>query len=158
MADYSLTKQVRRTEVTEELARLHPHDYADAFEVRLPGSDSEPPATWVFRGLTDTPVLVKRVARLFGRGESPEIAVPDIVAGWRVVQSTPELVVLERSLPLMHVRAVGRKVGSSGRRFTSVLSFRRPVLARAVWMMVGPGHRRMSRRLVAGTASPKTVE
>lgn len=156
MADYSSTNLVRQVEATKDITRFRTADYCDAFEVRLPASDTEEPATWVLRGLTDTPVLVAWIARLFGRDEEPDTSSQDVVAGWRVVQSTPDLVELERTLPLMHVRAVGRKIGTSSRLFTSVLHYRRPILARAVWMVVGPGHRRMSKRLVAGTPSLET--
>lgn len=154
MVDYSLAKSVQRVKVTDEVAERHPHDYADAFSLELPTLDSETPATWVIRGLTDTPLVVKHIARLFGRDESSDSSPIEVLPGWHVVQSTPDLIEIERTVPLMQVRAVGRKVGASGRLFTSVLSFRRPILARVVWLVVGIGHRRMSKRLVAGNALP----
>lgn len=156
MANYSMIKRVRQVDVTEEMAPFPAHDYADAFEVRLPNADTETPASWVLRGLTDTPILVKKIAQFLGRDEKTDPSLPDVVAGWHILQSTPQLIVLERTLPLMHVRAVGRNMGESDRRFTSVLNFRRPIIARALWTVIGPGHRRMSRRLVAGTTLAHT--
>ncbi len=52
MADYSSTNLVRQVEVTKDITRFRTADYCDAFEVRLPASDTEEPATWVLRGLT----------------------------------------------------------------------------------------------------------
>jgi hypothetical protein len=45
---------------------------------------------------------------------------------------------------------VGRNVEPERRVLTTVLRYRRPVLARAVWACVGILHRRTARQLVAG--------
>lgn len=148
---------VHRVEVTDPIAAARRYDYADAFEVRLPEPDGEAPETWVLTGLDDSPAVVEWIATVvLGHGSAPSTSTDRVVDGWRVVESTSEVVHLEQSLPLMHVVVVGRRVGSSGRRLTSVLHFERPVLARLVWAVVGIGHRRMVRRLLRNT-NPTTL-
>jgi len=90
---------------------------------------------------------------LLGHGNAPYMSTVRIVDGWRVMESTPEVVHLEQSLPLMHVVVVGRRVGASGRMLTSVLHFKRPLLARLIWAVVGMAHRRMVRRLLGNTST-----
>ena len=149
-----LARQVRRVGVTDPVATGRRYDYADAFEVRLPEPDGDAPETWVLAGLDDSPAVVEWIASLLlGHGSAPSTSTDRVVDGWRVVESTSEVVHLEQSLPLMHVVVVGRGVGSSGRMLTSVLHFERPVLARLVWAVVGVGHRRMVRRLLRSTSS-----
>jgi hypothetical protein len=152
-----LAQHVRRVEVTDPIATGRRYDYADAFEVRLPGPDGEAPETWVLAGLADSPAVMEWIASLLlGHGRAPSTSSDRVVDGWRVMESTPEVVHLEQPLPLMHVVVVGRRVGSSGRMLTSVLHFERPVLARLVWAVVGMGHRRMVRRLLGNTSSATT--
>lgn len=149
-----LAQQVRRVGVTDPVATGRRYDYADAFEVRLPMLDGDAPETWVLAGMDDSPAVVEWIATvLLGHGSAPCTSTDRVVYGWRVVESTSEVVHLEQSLPLMHVIVVGRRVGSSGRMLTSVLQFERPVLARLVWAVVGVGHRRMVRRLLRSTSS-----
>lgn len=149
-----LAQQVRQVEVTDPIAAARRYDYADAFEIRLPEPDDDAPETWVLTGMDDSPAVVEWIATvLLGHGGAPSTSTDRVVDGWRVVESTSEVVHLEQSLPLMHVVVVGRRVGSSGRMLTSVLHFERPVLARLVWAVVGVGHRRMVRRLLRSTSS-----
>ncbi|ORT55621.1 hypothetical protein [Streptomyces sp. CB03238] len=142
-----LAKQVRQVPVTDPIATARRYDYADAFELLLPGPDPLSPETWVRSGLGATATWVDWVAGLLGmRGAAGEAA--DHVGDFRVTESGPEVVRLETSLPLMHVILVGRRVEPTRRLFTSVLHYRRPVLARLVWAVVGIGHRRAARQLV----------
>jgi hypothetical protein len=60
------------------------------------------------------------------------------------------VVVLEDSDPLMHTVLVGRNVEPERRVLTTVLRYRRPLLARAVWALVGILHRRTARQVVGG--------
>ena len=59
-------------------------------------------------------------------------------------------VVLEDSDALMDTVMVGRNVEPERRVLTTVLRYRRPLLARAVWAFVGILHRRTARQVVAG--------
>jgi len=153
--------KVHRVQASDPAATGRAHDYADAFEVQLTEPDGAPPEAWVLNGLADSPAVVDWVAtRVLGHGSStPGTATERVVDGWRVVQSTSDVVQLEQSLPLMQVTVMGRNVDPSTRRLTSVLSFERPVLSRLVWAVVGVGHRGMVRRLLrnaAATASKGT--
>jgi hypothetical protein len=49
---------------------------------------------------------------------------------------------------------VGRNVEPGRRVLTTVLRYRRPLLARAVWALVGILHRRTARQVVAGGLRP----
>jgi hypothetical protein len=162
MSKQRLFRQVRQVDVTDPIvAAAGGFDYTDAFEVRLPVPDQEPPETWVRAGMGDTPAWVDWVAAVvLGIRDTPDTTA-DELAGGQVVESTSEVVHLEYSLPLMAVTVVGRRMGPSGRRLTTGLRFTRPRLARAVWAVVGRGHRFMARRLLAGhvadasSAAPK---
>jgi hypothetical protein len=74
---------------------------------------------------------------------------PDGLGSARVVESTADLVVLEDSDPLMETVLVGRNPEPGRRVFTTVLRYRRPLLARMVWALVGILHRRTARQIVA---------
>jgi hypothetical protein len=66
------------------------------------------------------------------------------------------VVVLEDSDPLMDTVMVGRNVEPERRVLTTVLRYRRPLLARAVWAFVGILHRRTARQVVtAGRSAPE---
>ena len=86
-----------------------------------------------------TPAWIKRVA-----GHA------DGFGSARIVQSGADVVVLEDSDPLMDTVLIGRNVEPERRVLTTVLRYRRPLLARAVWAFVGILHRRTARKVVAG--------
>lgn len=144
-----LIRQVRRVGVTDPVAAARPYDYADAFEVRLPGPDPYPPETWVRAGLNAIPGWVDRVVGLLGFSEEFASSAGH-VSGFRIVESSPEVVHLETSLPLMHVILVGRRVGPTRRMLTTVLRYERPVLSRLVFAIVGIGHRWAVPRVLTG--------
>jgi hypothetical protein len=85
--------------------------------------------------------VVKWIVGLLGLRGAPASSA-DHVDGFRIVESGPEVIHLEASLPLMHVVMVGRKVEPTRRMVTTVLHYERPVLARLIWAIVGVGHRR----------------
>jgi hypothetical protein len=131
--------RVRRVSVTDPVATARPYDYADAFELRLEVPDRRSPEEWLRAGVDATPAWIKRVA-----------GSPDGLGSARVVASDPDVVVLEDSDALMHTVMVGRNVDPRRRVLTTVLRYRRPLLARAVWAFVRFLHRRTARRVVAG--------
>lgn len=147
-----LIQQVRKVDVTDPVAVGRRYDYADAFEVDLPEPDFDAPQAWVLAGLDDTPAVAVWIVSLLGIEDAPSTS-PDKVDGWRIVESNAEVVHLERSVPLMHVTVVGRRVGTSGRMLTSILDYERPAFARLVWAVVGIGHRRMARRAIVSKIS-----
>ena len=130
---------VRRVSVTDPIAAARRYDYADAFELRLEGPDRCSPEEWVRAGVNATPAWIKRIA-----GHA------DGLGSARIVESDADLVVLEDSDSLMDTVMVGRNVEPERRVLTTVLRYRRPLLAPAVWAFVGILHRRTARRVVAG--------
>ena len=134
---------VRRVSVADPFADAAPYDYADAFEVRLAGTDRCSPEQWVRAGMDAIPAWIKWIA-----------GSPDGFGAARIVQSDADVVVLEDSDALMDTVLIGRNVGSGRRVFTTVLRYRRPLLARAVWALVGILHRRMAPRVVIGGLQP----
>jgi hypothetical protein len=131
--------RVRRVRVTDPVAAARDHDYADAFELRLEGPHPCSAEAWVRAGVDAVPAWIKRIA-----------GSPDGLGSARVVASGPDVVVLEDSDPLMDTVMVGRNLEPDRRVLTTVLRYRRPRLARAVWAVVGILHRRTARRVVAG--------
>ncbi len=138
-----LARQVRRVGVTDPIAAARRYDYADAFEVRLPEPDPYPPETWVRAGVDATPAWIKRIAGHAGDG----------LGSARIVESDADVVVLEDSDPLMDTVLVGRNVEPTRRVLTTVLRYRRPLLARAVWAFVGILHRWTARQLITSKVS-----
>jgi len=138
-----LVLRVHRAAVADEAVAGHQFDYADAFEVQLPEPDPLAPREWLARGLT---ALLLRVRDEAGTS-------PDDLADWQVIESTSDVIHIERCLPLLHVVVVGRRLGSSGRRLTTLLRFQRPVLSRLLWTFVGVGHRLAVRRLLCHGAT-----
>ena len=130
--------RARRVRVTDPIAAARGHDYADAFELRLGEPDPCSPEEWVRAGVDATPAWIKRIA-----------GAKDGLGSARIVESAADLVVLEASDPLMETVMVGRNV--AGRRvLTTILRYRRPLVTRAVWAVVGILHRRTARHVVAG--------
>ena len=129
----------RRVSVTDRIAAARRYDYADAFELRLEEPDRCSPEEWVRAGVDATPAWIKRIA-----------GPADGLASARIVESDADVVVLEHSEPLMDTLIVGRNVEPQRRVLTTVLRYRRPLVARAVWAFVGILHRRRARQVVAG--------
>ncbi|WP_166532254.1 hypothetical protein [Blastococcus xanthinilyticus] len=125
--------------VTDPIAAARPYDYADAFELRLEGPDHCSPEEWVRAGVDATPTWIKRIA-----GNA------DGLGSVRIVESTAAVVVLEDSDRLMDTVMVARNVEPGRRVLTTILRYRRPVLTRGVWAIVGILHRRTARRVVTG--------
>lgn len=140
-----LINQVRRVEPNDPAGGGH--DYADAFEVELPGPDPHAPEEWVRAGLEATGGVVKRIVGLLGIRDTPATS-EGRVGPFRVVESGTHLIHLETTLPLMRVVMVGRGVEPARRVLTTFLYFRRPVLARIVWAFVGLGHRRTAPKVI----------
>jgi hypothetical protein len=131
--------RVRRVGVTDPIAATRGYDYADAFELRLDGPDRCSPEEWVRAGVNATPAWIKRIA-----GHA------DGLGSARIAESDAAVVVLEDSDPLMDTVMVGRNVDAGRRMLTTLLRYRRRLLARAVWGLVGILHRRTARQVVVG--------
>jgi hypothetical protein len=90
---------------------------------------------WARAGLESTPAVVNRIVRMLGFDGAADTS-PDHVSTFRIVASNPDVVHLDAVLPAMHVVMVGRNM------LTTVLHYRRPVVARLIWAVIGPLHRR----------------
>jgi hypothetical protein len=128
----------RRISVTDPIAAARAYDYADAFELRLEGPDRCAPEEWVRAGVDCTPAWIKWIA-----------GAPDGLGSARIVESNADVVVLSDSDALMDTVLVGRNVEPNRRVFTTILRYRRPLLARPIWALVGILHRRTARQLIA---------
>jgi hypothetical protein len=131
--------RARRVSVTDPVAAARPYDYADAFELRLEAPHRHSPEEWVREGVDATPAWIKRIA-----GNA------DGLGSAHILESDADVVVLEASDPLMNTLMIGRNIEPERRVLTTVLSYRRPLLARTIWLLVGMLHRRTARRVVAG--------
>lgn len=147
-----LTRRVHEVPVSDPLAVGRRYNYADAFEVELPEPDHDTPEAWIRAGMGATPALVDWLAARLGHQDAP-VPSPDRVEGFRVLRSSAEVLELEQSLPLLDVILIARRVGSSGRMFTSLLTYRRPVLARLVWAVLRHGHRWAARGLITSSSN-----
>jgi hypothetical protein len=135
------TPAVSRIAVQVSAAAGTRPDYADAFAVELPRPDDTPPERWLGATLGQLPpVVVWITSRL---GFSDETSGP--LDGWEVRTNGPDVVHLVADLPLLHVDFIGRNTSPTRRTLTTLLTYRRPWLARLVWLFVGPAHRRTAR-------------
>jgi hypothetical protein len=140
--------------VLEALAADDRPDYADAFEVRAAEGDDRSAEQWIRAGLEASAairtmiVVVHRAVLRFRLDLRPA---PDRALGWRVVTSEQDLVRLEADGPLMRGVLVGRRTDPRTMCLTTSLVFHRPV-ARVVWTVVGPLHRRIAPYLLARAA------
>jgi hypothetical protein len=155
--------RVRRRAVMadEPLADSRGYDYADAFEASLPPGDSHP-AEYFFRvGLQQAPRavawVVVAVHRYLLRFRLGPLAAPDRLLGWRIDKLEPDVVKLEASGPLMRATLIGRKVEPASVTLTTYVFYQRPIVARIIWTLVAPLHRRVARFLMQRAASAAAV-
>lgn len=146
----------RRAVPAEDLLLTKPPDYADAYEIRRCEQDPRPAEEWVRRGLEQGPWVLRRIVliaqrRLLGLQVGSRSS-PGHVLGWRIETSTPAVVRLEASSPLMRGVIIGRKVHPAGFVLTTLLFYQRPGPARAVWAVVAPVHRRVALYLLRRAA------
>ena len=142
--------------VDETAAGSASADYSDAFEVRLREPDGRTAEEWIRAGLEGAPapvrwtiVVVHRYVLRFRLGP---LTSRDRVLGWRVAESTPEVVRLEAESPLLRAVLVGRRTDERATRLTTLLFFVRPSVMRSVWTVVGPLHRRIAPYLLGRAA------
>lgn len=143
-----LIMNVHRVQVADEVVAARRFDYTDVFEVHLPSPDPLAPREWVARGLDDSPAVLEAITALLLRVRDEARPDPTDLVDWHVVESTSEVIHIERSLPLLHITLVGRQLGPSGRRLTTLLTYERPALSRLMWTFVGVGHRLLVRRML----------
>jgi hypothetical protein len=130
-------------------------DYADAFELRMAQPDGRSAEQWVRAGLEGAPAAVRRlilvVHRHVLRLSLGPVDAGDHVLGWRIASRADDVVRLEASGSLAEAVIVGR-MDATAIRLTTALSYRRPALARGVWIVIGPLHRRIAPLLLERAA------
>jgi hypothetical protein len=148
-------QRARRCSVEEPPAGHSRYDYTDAFEVTLPEGDSRSAEQLIRDGLEHAPsalrsvvlVVHRRVLRLrLGVSSSP-----NHIVAWQITASEPDMVRLEAAGTLIAGALVGRRIGGRTARLTTFVSYQSP-LARLVWPMVAPLHRRVAPYLMERAA------
>src|SRR3954447_6458581 len=138
--------RARRGAVPE--APDHAPDYADAFELPTPDPAGRPGEQWMRAGLEGAPAAVRTLIVLVHRHVLRlRLGAPDDrgqVLGWRIAVADEDVVRLEASGTLADAVIIGRRIDAPGIRLTTALRYRRPAVARLVWAVVGPLHRRIA--------------
>jgi hypothetical protein len=121
-------------------------DYSDTFEVPLTPGDDRSAKELFLAGVESIPAWVGIVVfiahRYVLRLQLSPIGTPDHLMGWKVVDADHDSITLGAAGPLIDGVLVARRTRSAAALETSV-TYRRPVVARLVWVAVGPVHRRI---------------
>jgi len=138
--------RARRVAVREALD--HAPDYADAFELPTTEPDVRPVEQWMRAGLEGAPAAVRTLIVLVHRHVLRlNLGRPHDrgrVLGWRIAAAGDDVVRLEASGTLADAVIIGRRIDAPGIRLTTALSYRKPAVARVVWAVIGPLHRRIA--------------
>jgi hypothetical protein len=132
-------------------------DYADAFEVTVDRTDARTAEEIVRTGLsrvapTRFSALLLAHRHVLGFRLGPASS-PDHVMGWRLVTSEPDLCRLEADGPMMAGTMIARRVDPVTARLTTFVRYRNPV-AKIIWAVCGPIHRRAAPQLMELSATP----
>jgi hypothetical protein len=150
--------RARRTSVTEAPNPRMPVHYADAFIVRLPDPDGRTAEAWVRYGLEEAPRPIRAVIRIAHRHVLRFALLParssNQVLGWRITEARPDVIYLAASSPILRGVIVARRPDERSAVLTTLLSYERPAIARAMWNLVGPLHRRIAPLLLERAAMP----
>jgi hypothetical protein len=144
--------------VGEPLIRSDPYDYADAFEIRLRESDARSAEQFARCALEEAPWLVRETVwiahRYLLRLRLEPRSSPDHLFGWKILTSQPDVIHLEAVSPLLGRGViVGRRPDPTRTVVTTYVFFARPTLARVLWTVAGPLHRRIAAYLLEQAAA-----
>ncbi len=149
---------LRRDEVQDPALAGERYDYADCFEVRAVAVREHTPESLARVALEGTPrairFLILAAHRCVLRFRLGPPTSEDHVLGWRIVTSTPDLVVLEADGPLVRGVMVGRKTGPDVALLRTFVFFRTPS-APFVWRIVGVLHRAIAPYLLRRAAATR---
>jgi hypothetical protein len=134
------------------------YDYADAFEIQLDGSDARSAEEFARCALEDAPRLVRGVVSIVHqhvlRLRLGPRSSPDYVFGWKIRTSEPDVIVLEAVSPwLGRGVIVGCRPDRTRTVITTFIFFARPAVARVLWAIAGPLHRRVAVYLLEHAAA-----
>ena len=131
------------------------YDYADAFEVELGQGDDRTAEQVVRSGLGHAPRAMGKVFLLAHqyvlRFRLGPVSSPKHVVGWQIVTNEPDVLVLRAEGPLMDGMMVARRGRENTARLATFVVYQRR-LARIVWAIVGPVHRRVAPYLMERAA------
>ena len=135
------------------------YDYADAFEIRLHESDPRSAEEFVRCALEAAarPVqaMVWIVHRYLLKLRLGPRSSPGHLLGWKILTSKPDVTHVEAVSPLLGRGViVGRRVDPTCVVITTYVFYTRPpALARVVWKIAGPLHRRIAPYLLEHAAA-----
>jgi hypothetical protein len=157
MAPPKRKAQRRPAEDEPLVAQLGRYDYADSFEIRLDEPETRPPVEWMRAAIGDAPVAIRTTVgiawRYLLRFDLHPHA-PGHLFGMPVIESTPELAHGRGDSPVLVGHLIGRRVEPTLITLTTVLVYKRPVLAVPVWTIAGPAHRRIAPDMLERVANP----
>lgn len=144
-------------EAAAAAARVDPAaDYVDVFELEKSDPDGRSPEQLVRLAFSRAPAWwrpgITWAHRHVLRFHLDPGDAPDHVIGWRIAESDANVVRLEASGPLMLGTLCLAKVDPTRAQLVTALTFRRRVLSRLVWAVVGPVHRRAAPALMERAA------
>ncbi len=140
--------RARPVPVVEPLIGSDRYDYADAYEIRVREPDERSAEELSRFALERAPWQARwfiwAVQRLLlGIRLGPRSS-PDHILGWRILTSQHDVIQLGAVSPVLgRSLIVIRRINQTCARATICICFARPVPARVLWAIAGPGHRRI---------------
>ena len=147
----------------EPLVGSDPYDYADGFEIQLRASDARSAEEFVRRALEHAPWPIRRTIRIAHRYVlrlrlGPRSS-PEYLSGWKIRTSQHDVIQLEAVSPLLgRAVIVARRPDPTNAVVTTYLFYARPAVARVLWAVVGPLHRRIAPYLLEHAATAHHTE
>ena len=147
-----------RPEEVEYARQFDAADYVDVFGLEQAGPvDERSPEQWTRSAFDNVPAAWRtgigwahRQLLRFRLASSDD---PDHVVGWRIIESSATVLRLEATGSLMHGTLCVVRASPTRAQLVTALVYKRPLLARAVWALVGPVHRRAAPLLMERAAS-----
>jgi hypothetical protein len=147
------TTQVREVPLPPDarmLTTLSRVDYTDGFVLETDRAEDRTGEEWVRAMVEDAPAPTRRTLRRTWRALGVRLGSTDddrLVLGWTVRRSTPDFALLAaRSLIGMEAEVLCKREPRA-LRVATFMKLKNPI-ARAVWAVVSPEHRKMVRHLL----------
>lgn len=133
-------------------------DYADTFELTLEQPDGHSAEQWMRAALEQTAPGIRRLirfvhARVIRFSSSTE---PGSLLGWRTLLSSRDVLHIVTGGPVLRAQIVARR-GSETTATISTFLFYERRSAPAIWLLVGPLHRRIAPYLLRRAAAHLTT-
>jgi hypothetical protein len=139
-----MAAKARRVDVIEDCIGFDKPDYATTFEIEVSDRNEKSPEQWIRKIFEAGPRPMQMFVLLGWRGVLGFRLGPrpssSHVLGWKITNTTPEIVVLEVSSPLMSAHKVLR-LDESHILVTTFVRYNGK-LGRALWSAVAPIHHR----------------